>query len=199
MKKFVNNVEEILTESLSGFQKAHPDIIKVHFTPDFIFRTKKPACDKVSLISGGGSSLLCKPRKGIEFSEKQRIFSSLFKNSAPIREINTVRKHLSEIKGGQLSKFIFPAKVRSFIISDVPGDNPADIASGITAAETTSGLDALKILKKYHVSISDQILNILKAEPSVVPPNSKFLSKTENTVIASGTNSINHAKNYANT
>ena len=149
------------------------------------------------LISGGGSSLLCKPRKGIEFSEKQRIFSSLFKNSAPIREINTVRKHLSEIKGGQLSKFIFPAKVRSFIISDVPGDNPADIASGITAAETTSGLDALKILKKYHVSISDQILNILKAEPSVVPPNSKFLSKTENTVIASGTNSINHAKNYA--
>ena len=55
MKKFVNNVEEILTESLSGFQKAHPDIIKVHFAPDFICRVKKPAGDKVSLISGGGS------------------------------------------------------------------------------------------------------------------------------------------------
>ena len=55
MKKFVNNVEEILTESLSGFQKVHPDIIKVNFTPDFIFRAKKPAGDKVSLISGGGS------------------------------------------------------------------------------------------------------------------------------------------------
>ena len=55
MKKFVNNVEEILTESLSGFQKAHPDIIKVHFAPDFICRVKKPASDKVSLISGGGS------------------------------------------------------------------------------------------------------------------------------------------------
>ena len=55
MKKFVNNVEEILTESLSGFQKAHPDVIKVHFAPDFICRVKKPAVDKVSLISGGGS------------------------------------------------------------------------------------------------------------------------------------------------
>ena len=55
MKKFVNNVEEILTESLSGFQKAHPEIIKVHFAPDFICRVKKPAGDKVSLISGGGS------------------------------------------------------------------------------------------------------------------------------------------------
>ena len=55
MKKFVNNVEEILTESLSGFQKAHPDVIKVHYAPDFICRVKKPAVDKVSLISGGGS------------------------------------------------------------------------------------------------------------------------------------------------
>ena len=149
------------------------------------------------LISGGGSSLLCKPRKGIDFSEKQRIFSILIKKSVPIREINTVRKHLSGIKGGQLSKIIFPAKVRSLIISDVPGDNPADIASGITAAENTSGLDAIKILKKYNISISDQTLNFLKEELLVVPPNSKHLSKTENIVIASGKTSINAAKNYA--
>ena len=149
------------------------------------------------LISGGGSSLLCKPRRGLAFAEKQRIFSILFSNSAPIREINTVRKHLSEIKGGQLSKIIFPAKVRSFIISDVPGDNPADIASGITAAENTSGLDALKILKKYSVSISDKTKNFLKKDPIVVPSNSKYISRTENIVIASGTKSINASKIYA--
>ena len=102
------------------------------------------------LISGGGSALLCKPRKGVSFIEKQKIFSHLFMSSASIKEINIVRKHISEIKGGQLSKIAFPAKVLGLIISDVSGDNPSDIASGITSGEITTGSDAIKIINKYR-------------------------------------------------
>lgn len=146
------------------------------------------------LISGGGSALLCKPRQGLRFSEKQGIFADLFSCSASIKEINIVRKHLSEIKAGQLSKIAFPATVMSLIISDVPGDNPADIASGITCGESTSSLDALKILDKYDVKISDKVSRMLKLGSLALYPDNRFLSKTQNIIISTAAKSLKAAK-----
>ena len=142
------------------------------------------------LISGGGSALLCKPRKGVSFIEKQKIFSHLFMSSASIKEINIVRKHLSEIKGGQLSKIAFPAKVLSLIISDVSGDNPSDIASGITSGEITTGSDAIKIINKYRLDVSKETLRLLEKNSQVLTPNDRYLSRTQNIVIGTANKSL---------
>ncbi len=142
------------------------------------------------LISGGGSALLCKPRKGVSFIEKQKIFSHLFMSSASIKEINIVRKHLSEIKGGQLSKIAFPAKVLGLIISDVSGDNPSDIASGITSGEITTGLDAIKIINKYRLDVSKETLRLLEKNSQVLTPNDKYLSRTQNIIIGTANKSL---------
>ncbi|MFL2806890.1 MAG: glycerate kinase [Paracoccaceae bacterium] len=142
------------------------------------------------LISGGGSALLCKPRKGVSFIEKQKIFSHLFMSSASINEINIVRKHLSEIKGGQLSKIAFPAKVLSLIISDVSGDDPSDIASGITSGEITTGLDAIKIINKYRLDVSKETLRLLEKNSQVLTPNDQYLSRTQNIVIGTANKSL---------
>ena len=142
------------------------------------------------LISGGGSALLCKPRKGVSFIEKQKIFSHLFMSSASIKEINIVRKHLSEIKGGQLSKIAFPAKVLSLIISDVSGDSPSDIASGITSGETTTGLDAIKIINKYRLDVSKETIRLLEKNSQVLTPNDRYLSRTQNIVIGTANKSL---------
>ena len=142
------------------------------------------------LISGGGSALLCKPRKGVSFIEKQKIFSHLFMSSASIKEINIVRKHLSEIKGGQLSKIAFPAKVLGLIISDVSGDNPSDIASGITSGEITTGSDAIKIINKYRLDVSKETLRLLEENSQVLTPNDRYLSRTQNIVIGTANKSL---------
>ena len=142
------------------------------------------------LISGGGSALLCKPRKGVSFIEKQKIFSHLFMSSASIKEINIVRKHLSEIKGGQLSKIAFPAKVLGLIISDVSGDNPSDIASGITSGEITTGSDAIKIINKYRLDVSKETLRLLETKSQVLTPNDQYLSRTQNIVIGTANKSL---------
>ena len=142
------------------------------------------------LISGGGSALLCKPRKGVSFIEKQKIFSHLFMSSASIKEINIVRKHLSEIKGGQLSKIAFPAKVLGLIISDVSGDNPSDIASGVTSGEITTGSDAIKIINKYRLDVSKETLRLLEENSQVLTPNDRYLSRTQNIVIGTANKSL---------
>ena len=142
------------------------------------------------LISGGGSALLCKPRKGVSFIEKQKIFSHLFMSSASIKEINIVRKHLSEIKGGQLSKIAFPAKVLGLIISDVSGDNPSDIASGITSGEITTGSDAIKIINKYRLDVSKETIRLLEKNSQVLTPNDQYLSRTQNIVIGTANKSL---------
>lgn len=108
--------------------------------------------DKVYiLLSGGGSSLLSLPAGNIDFSEKQLINKALLKSGATINEINCVRKHLSAIKGGKLAKHCYPAKIYSYAISDVMGDDPSVIASGPTVGDPTTSSDALNILEKYKI------------------------------------------------
>jgi len=103
------------------------------------------------LISGGGSSLMPLPRGDITIEDNRRITDALLKSGATINEINTVRKHISDFKGGWLAKKAYPATVLNLILSDVMGDPLDFIASGPTVPDSTTFTDAIKILEKYRL------------------------------------------------
>lgn len=105
----------------------------------------------ICLISGGGSSLMPLPRKGISIVDKRRITNSLLKSGATINEVNTVRKHISDFKGGWLAKKAYPAAILNLILSDVVGDPLEFIASGPTVPDSTTFSDAKKVLEKYDL------------------------------------------------
>ncbi len=109
------------------------------------------------LISGGGSALLTLPAQGLTLADKQRINQALLASGATIADMNTVRKHLSRIKGGRLAAACAPARVVTLAISDVPGDDPATIASGPTVADPTRCADALAILKRCGIAVPDEV------------------------------------------
>ena len=102
------------------------------------------------VVSGGGSSLLCLPHD-LDCKTLTKITAALWSRGANIHEVNTVRKHLSDIQGGQLAKLAYPATVVSFIFSDVPGDDPGDVASGPTVRDTSTSDDAMHIIEQYEV------------------------------------------------
>lgn len=105
----------------------------------------------ISLISGGGSSLLCAPALGVDCEMLKNISSELMNHGASIREINIVRKHLSQIKGGFMAKLVAPAKLVSVIFSDVPGNDISSVASGPTVLDITTKEDAKMILEAYSL------------------------------------------------
>lgn len=111
----------------------------------------------LALISGGGSALLALPAAGLTLADKQAITRSLLHSGANIREMNLVRRHLSAIKGGKLAKLARPARLVSLIISDVPGDNPADVASGPTVADDSTPQQALALLDRYQIPLPDAV------------------------------------------
>ena len=110
------------------------------------------------LISGGGSALLTLPANGLTLADKQAVSRALLRSGASISEMNCVRKHLSAIKGGRLAAAASPARVVSLVISDVPGDDPAVIASGPTVPDPTSYADALAVLRKYGIAEPASVL-----------------------------------------
>ena len=117
----------------------------------------------ICLISGGGSALLPLPGEGVTLDDKQAINRSLLKSGATISEMNCVRRHLSGIKGGRLAAACYPARVVNLLISDVPGDNPMDIASGPTVADTTSCQDALEIVRRYGIELPNGARALLES------------------------------------
>ncbi|MGE0072690.1 MAG: glycerate kinase, partial [Thiomonas sp.] len=117
----------------------------------------------IALISGGGSALLPLPAAGITLADKQRINRELLLSGATIAEMNTVRKHLSAIKGGRLATACAPAPVLTLLISDVPGDDPAVIASGPTVPDPSTCADALAVLDRYRIAIADAVRAALQS------------------------------------
>ena len=115
------------------------------------------------LISGGGSALLTLPADGLTLEDKQHINKQLLNSGANIGEMNCVRKHLSRIKGGRLAAACAPARVVTLTISDVPGDDPSVIASGPTVPDETTCADALAILKRYGIDVSQAIRDQLES------------------------------------
>jgi hydroxypyruvate reductase len=140
----------------------------------------------LALISGGGSALLAAPATGVTLVEKRAITSALLKSGAAIGEINCVRKHLSAIKGGRLAVTASPAAVLTLAISDVPGDDPAVIASGPTVADPTTVHDALRVLDLYGITLADSLrARLLSGELETPKPGDPRLVKSEFRLIAS--------------
>ncbi len=117
----------------------------------------------ICLISGGGSSLLCKPVAGISLAEKRDISKQLLRSGAAIHEMNIVRKKLSAVKGGKLASAAAPARVVTIVISDVPGNDAALVASGPTLPDTASAADALDILRRYRIDMAPNVERIVAA------------------------------------
>jgi glycerate 2-kinase len=107
----------------------------------------------IALISGGGSALLVGPAPGLTLADKQAVNKALLASGASIGEMNCVRRHLSAVKGGRLAAACHPAKVVTLLISDVPGDLPADIASGPTVGDASTRADALAVIERYRVEV----------------------------------------------
>lgn len=128
------------------------------------------------LISGGGSANWIAPANGITFQQKQQVTRALLRSGAAIGEINTVRKHLSRIKGGRLARAGQKAEILTLAISDVPHDDPAVIASGPTVADATTLADARAIIAKYKLPIDDAVRAALDddANESVKPGDALF-------------------------
>jgi glycerate 2-kinase len=140
----------------------------------------------VCLISGGGSALLALPAPGLTLADKQAVTRALLRSGATIGEINTVRKHLSAIKGGRLAAAAAPARLVTLAISDVPGDDPAVIASGPTVPDPTTFADARAVLAKYGIEKPAAVLAHLAAEAAETPkPADPVFADTRFELIAS--------------
>ncbi|MFC5608264.1 glycerate kinase type-2 family protein [Variovorax soli] len=146
------------------------------------------------LISGGGSSLLVLPAEGLTLADKQRINRELLESGANIGEMNCVRKHLSRIKGGRLAAACAPARVVTLTISDVPGDDPAIIASGPTVPDDTTCADALAILDRYRIEVPGPVRASLKSGALETPnPQDPVFKNNEVHLIATPQQSLEAA------
>ncbi len=151
----------------------------------------------VALISGGASALLVAPAEGVTLEEKQAVNTALLASGAPIGEMNIVRKHLSRVKGGQLAAAVWPARLLSLMISDVPGDHPALIGSGPTVPDASTLADAKAILARWRIEVPPSVERVLELSSGVVRPGDPRLALTENRVIAAPAQSLEAAADPA--
>ena len=152
----------------------------------------------LALISGGGSALLNSPAGEISLGEKQQVTTDLLASGASIDQINIVRKHLSLVKGGQLAAAAYPAQMLTLVISDVPGDNPAYIASGPTVGDYSTPEQAFGILNKLNISVPISVRKLLCGKTGVLPPDAVALSRVENVIVAAAAQSLEAAAQVAN-
>lgn len=137
------------------------------------------------LISGGGSALLSLPPPGITLEDKQMLNRALLASGASITEMNCVRRHLSAIKGGRLAAACHPARVLNLVLSDVPGDDPIDIASGPTVPDPTTCADALAILRRYRINVPPPAWAWLESgDGESIKPDDQRLPQIETRFIA---------------
>lgn len=150
------------------------------------------------LISGGGSALASVPAPGVTLADKQTLNRQLLACGATIGEMNTVRKHLSAIKGGRLAAACAPAQVVTLTISDVPGDDPAVIASGPTVPDPTTLADARAVVAKYGLSVPDGIRARLSDPAAETPkPGDGLFDRTEAVMVATPQQSLEAAATVA--
>jgi len=139
----------------------------------------------ICLVSGGGSALLALPGAGLTLEDKQAVNRALLKSGATIGEMNCVRRHLSAVKGGRLAAACHPARVVTLLISDVPGDNPMDIASGPTVADPSTCADALEIVRRYAIEVPPAVRRHLESGAGeTVKPGDPRLVRCETQLVA---------------
>ncbi|MCL4343449.1 MAG: DUF4147 domain-containing protein [Nitrososphaerota archaeon] len=155
------------------------------------------------LISGGGSALMPLPKEEITLEEKVETTEALLNSGADIHELNTVRKHLSEIKGGQLAEKLYPSTVIGLIISDVMGDDLDTIASGPLTPDKTTYAEAYRIIEKYNLvhKLSPGVISLIKngvaGKISETPkPGNRIFDRIHQYIIGNNKTAIEAAKNY---
>jgi len=148
----------------------------------------------LALISGGASALLTAPASDITLAEKQEVNQKLLASGAPIGQMNVVRKHLSRVKGGQLAVAAYPARMLALLLSDVPGDDPAEIGSGPTVGDDTSAADAKAIIDRWNIDVPASVSAVLAAPTGVLPPQDEKLSLVTNTIFAAPSQSLEAAR-----
>jgi len=171
---------EVPCQRIEIVQAAHPvpDAAGLQATQRIRERVTGLTADDqvIALISGGGSALLVAPGDGLTLDDKRAVNTALLQSGASIAEMNCVRRHLSSIKGGRLAAACHPAQVLTLLISDVPGDNPIDIASGPTVADPTTCADALAIVNRYRIDLPPALRALLDsgAGESVKPGDARL-------------------------
>jgi hydroxypyruvate reductase len=156
------------------------------------------------LLSGGGSALFPGPADGLTLADKQRTTQMLLQSGATIQEINSVRKHISKLKGGRFAKLVAPAQLVSLILSDVVGDSLEAIASGPTVGDATTYSDCLEIIQRYELreKIPHSVVNLLQrgargaVDETPKPPDAVF-QKVQNVVIGSNQTALKAAEHKA--
>ena len=152
----------------------------------------------LALISGGGSSLLSLPATGLTLEDKQAVNAALLRSGASISEMNVVRKHLSAIKGGRLAAAAYPARLVTLVISDVPGDDPAVIASGPTVPDSSTFAEARAVLEKYRITEPCSAIEHLKRAPDETPKQgAPRLANTSTAIVATPQLSLEAAADVA--
>ncbi|MEQ9037753.1 MAG: glycerate kinase [Silicimonas sp.] len=148
----------------------------------------------VALICGGGSALLPAPPDGLTLEDEQSLNKALLASGAPISAMNAIRKQVSRIKGGRLAMAAHPARVVSLVVSDVPGDDPAQVASGPTVPDGVTRQQAMALVSAYGIALPKRITEWLDAHPQEAPsPDDPVFSKHEVRVVASAALSLEAA------
>jgi glycerate 2-kinase len=148
----------------------------------------------IALVCGGGSALLPAPAGDLTLADEMAVNEALLASGAPISAMNCVRKHVSNIKGGRLAALAHPARVVSLVVSDIPGDNPALVASGPTVPDATTRQDALNIVKTYGMTLPSAVMAHLESDAAAAPmPGDAVFANNEVHVIASAAVSLEAA------
>ena len=158
----------------------------------------------ILLISGGGSALMPLPVAGVSLQDKQETTRILISCGANIHEINTLRKHLSAIKGGQLARAVYPATLVALVLSDVVGDDLDTIASGPCVPDTRTFSDCIRIIDKYSIAdkLPQNVLRHLRAGvageiPETPKPGDKVFDRVTNVVVGCNFDALSQARNEA--
>ena len=162
-----------------------------------LVRDLGPDDQVIALISGGGSALLCAPVDGLELADKKTVNAALLASGMPISQMNIVRKQVSAVKGGKLAAAVYPAKLLTLTISDVPGDDPSEIASGPTVGSAATAAMALAALRQWKVVLPDHIMQVITNAPAPIAPNDPRLSTSETRIIAAPAQSLAAAAQLA--
>ena len=148
----------------------------------------------VALITGGGSALLAAPPEGLTLEDEQGLNKALLSSGAPIGVMNAIRKQVSRVKGGRLAAMVGPARLVSLVVSDVPGDDPAEVASGPTVPGPATRADALAAIRAWNITLPDRIMTFLNEAPEDAPqPGDAVFEGQEVHVIASAARSLEAA------
>lgn len=154
----------------------------------------------VALVCGGGSALLPAPPDGLTLEDEQALNQALLASGAPIGVMNAIRKHVSNIKGGRLAQMAYPAKVATLVVSDVPGDDPAQVASGPTVPDAVNARDVRDMIASRNIILPDRIMAHINGDTCHAPhPDDPAFARNEVSVVASAGLSLEAAARAAET